>query len=357
MIPGTGIFDRHVLRLFLGTWLVSSVFLAGMYLVIHFFAHLQEHQEAAEAFATQGWTLYGGLLRYYALNVPVWYISQLGAFALLMAAMYTVHHLDRGNEIVPHLAAGAGFLRIFLPVGLAAAAVSLLLVVARETWIPARAGNCLVMERLFKGKTDRLYTDIPIILDGFGSRFACGSYDVAARVMHSVLWVPSESLGHLEGRETFASLAFLDGGPAGPGWYATEADGTRERVLTDLLPRNIEVEKRGRAFLSLSDLRDLYRKNPHRLDVLVLAHSHVTYGFTPLVLILLGVPLVARRRRRSMLVSVGLCVVLSAVFYSFSAVLLELGQRGQLVSPLLGAWLPVVLFASAGVVLLEGIRT
>ena len=47
------IIDRYILRSFLQALMVSVVFLIGLYLLVHFFTHLKNLEQAADAFATR----------------------------------------------------------------------------------------------------------------------------------------------------------------------------------------------------------------------------------------------------------------------------------------------------------------
>jgi lipopolysaccharide export system permease protein len=78
-------------------------------------------------------------------------------------------------------------------------------------------------------------------------------------------------------------------------------------------------------------------------DARVMIHARVVQPLLDVALFLLGLPLVLSREQRNVFVASGLCVALVATFFVVVLACHVLGGS-YLVSPVLGAWLPLMIF-------------
>ena len=140
-------------------------------------------------------------------------------------------------------------------------------------------------------------------------------------------------------------------------WEALALDGTSSNasILTDLTPQDVamELDVRARTRLSASQVRQASQRRPNSLDLQVLFHSHLAYAFSPLILLLLGLPFVMNTRRRGAFMGIGVCLLLSLAFFCCTLIFQRMGAQGVFVTPLLAAWLPVLGFGALGLVLFE----
>ena len=345
-------FDRYILGVFGISWAVSMVFFLGMYVVIHFFNRMRSLESVNATFRSAGITPFQGFVTYYALNAPFIAVLML-PFTILMGAMWTVQHMGRRNEIVPILSAGVSLKRMILPLLVAAFLMSLLAAGLRERVLPDLA---LARDRygsLIRGRDSHEMSRLPIIKDGAGRRFCVGSYDVVARVARMV------SLLHTTSKAE--ALVYDEAGPQGPGWYplpGTDVQGDARVFLeTDLIPLDIEVQTRSLLHLDVPGLRRLIARDPGRPRLQVLLQSLYAYPLGALILLLLGLPLALRTERRSPFIAAGMALLLSIVFFAAQSIASEVGAKGELLSPILAAWLPIVVFGALGLILFESMRT
>ena len=96
---------------------------------------------------------------------------------------------------------------------------------------------------------------------------------------------------------------------------------------------------------------------PDRSDLRLLMHAHFAYPLGVVVLLLLGLPLVLKATRRTPFVAAGVSLLLSVAFFATQTVLQDLGGRGEILNPVLGAWLPIILFGAIGLLLFETMGT
>jgi len=344
--------DRYILKYFGVTLASTLVVMIGLYLLLHFFSHVRDLPDAA--FSTEGYSVFTGMCTYYAVHLP-FILVLMGPYAVLISGMYTIHHLNQNNEITPMYAVGVGRLRVCLPLFLTAMALALLLVGMRESVVPGLSRDMERLHRLLKGQEDWTYEDVPLLVDSQGNVFHVqSSWDGKAQVLNDVF---------IQGK--------TDSTPVYVGdlrWNSSFETGSWESVInatpaittllheTDLTPHDIETG-RSKFRLSFTQLRDLVRKRPDRKDLAVLMHTHITYAFTPLILLLMGLPLVMRSRQHNVFLGLGLCLTLSLAFFATTQLMQHMGSHGAILNPLLGAWLPVVMGGALGLILFEGVGT
>jgi lipopolysaccharide export system permease protein len=332
------------------------VFFLGMYVVIHFFNRMRGLDGVNEAFRTAGISPFRGFVTYYALNAPFVAVLML-PFTILMGAMWTVQHMGRRNEVVPVLSAGVSLKRMVLPLLAAGFLMSILAAAVRERVLPDLALQRDRYDSLIKGQDSHELHEIPILIDGEGRRFNIGSYDVAARVARraTLLGITSQAGAEAE------ALAYDDSGPQGPGWYpvpGTEIRGDARVFLeTDLLPIDLEAQSRGLLYLDVPGIRRLIQRDPGRPRLQVMLQTQYSYPLNGLILLLLGLPLALRTERRSPFIAAGMALLLSLVFFAVQSIVSEVGAKGEVLSPVLAAWLPIVVFGALGLILFESMRT
>lgn len=81
-------------------------------------------------------------------------------------------------------------------------------------------------------------------------------------------------------------------------------------------------------------------------------HSRISLSFIPLIMALLAITFAFKMRREGGIAKdIGFCLLLTIFYWLFYSLGLSLGQKGVLL-PWISAWLPSVLFATLGLVLL-----
>jgi lipopolysaccharide export LptBFGC system permease protein LptF len=108
--------------------------------------------------------------------------------------------------------------------------------------------------------------------------------------------------------------------------------------------------------LSRAELDRLSRRDPDNIAYQTMMQYLLTFPLANLVLLLVALPLmIGRERGRRMEGLIEGCLL--CVFYFCADFLTRaLGMEGML-SPIMAAWLPVLVFGSLGIVLLESMRT
>ena len=358
--------DRYIGRAQLHAFVVVFVSLAGLYFVFDAFTNMEEFiTHAAET---------GGLLKligsYYGGRI-VWFFDMTSPIISLASAMFALSWLERHNELTALLAAGVSRWRIARPVIVFAAGVSILAAASRELVLPtvreAFARNAQDLDgkslQSFQSRYDHR-TDI--LFRGRGVRSATASIDSPSLLM-------PPQLGEF-GPQITASRAIwkpaADGRPAGyllkqvqepvgiDGLPAMELGGkpvvfTQSSakwlkpgdcfVVSDVTFEQMIGSANWGQYSSAVELMGAI-SNPSlgvASDIPLRVHARFTAPLLDMGLLLLGVPLVLGPSRRGVFAAVGSCVGMTVVFF-----LVVMGSHalalGDVISPSLGAWLPLL---------------
>ncbi|MFM8436691.1 MAG: LptF/LptG family permease [Planctomycetia bacterium] len=361
--------DRYITRAQLHAFVIVFVSLAGLTFVVDAFTNIEEFI----AHGAQAGGLWRVLASYYGCRLISFFDATSPVIALA-SAMFALSWLERHNELTALLAAGISRWRIARPALVFAAAVSVLAMANREVVLPrvrhAFSRNAQDLrgdaahpfearydhrtEILFRGRTARM-ADCRIEAPSLLLPPALAEYGPQIDAAVAV-WKPAgegRPAGYLLGGEsepadidrlepvardatpvvlTRATAAWLQ-----PGECFVVSDVTFEQMIGST------------NWSQYSATPDLVRAiaNPSLgvgADVPLRVHARFVAPFLDMSLALLGIPLVVGPNRRGIFVAVGACVAMTVIFF-----LVTLGchalATGYLLSPSLGAWLPVLILA------------
>ncbi len=372
-LPLMGRLDRYVLSHFVQSYLTAMLLMTGLFMVIDMASNLDNYLETWEDGSSAPASV---LLRYYILNLPYLFL-QVAPFITLIAGMFTVAKMLKAREVTAVLSAGVSARRMLLPIFMSGVVLALGMFTLREA-----LGLGVARERdslrdiLEKQRFEETYEELAIIeasasvvfLDEFRPEPADGGpprvdgltailrtdaeYGVGNYIRtgaKTAEWVDGVWRLH-EGRRTVISaddtgqnreesIDSLDGYEFDP-----------ELALTFKRAKDAPLE------LSFSEVEELMRRDPDDTSYQTLWHYHLTFPLANVILLLVGIPLMFtyERGRGSERMAIGglLCVF----FYAADFVFRTLGIKGQL-SPLLSAWIPVLIFGAIGVMLYDSLRS
>lgn len=362
------ILDRYLLRQFVQTFLICFLSLAGLYIVIDAFSNMDEFVRYAKE--------HGSLLKllgeFYGYRAIFFFDRTSGVLALV-AAMFTVTWLQQSNELTAISAAGVPTRRIIVPVILAAASISLVAALGRESVIPAIRGE---LGRSPKNLGGEIAQELKPRYDNETDILFRGRDTVAKnhQVRKPNLLLPP-GLDRL-GRQLMAQDAYYKpptkerpGGylldhvtaPLGMDHEDSLLLGKRPIVIT---PQDADWLKKDQCFVvsevsfeqltggsqwrQFSSTADLIRgiHNPSLdfgADVRVAIHARIVQPLLDINLLLLGIPLVIGRENRNVFLAIGLCVIVVSVFMLVVLACQYLGAI-YLLPPAMAAWLPLMIF-------------
>jgi lipopolysaccharide export system permease protein len=370
------IIDRYLLRQFLQNFAICFLSLYGVYVVFDAFTNL----EAFLRFAS-GFNLLKVMAQYYTLR-SLYFFNLTSSLLVLMSAMFTMAWIQRFNEMTALMAAGISRLRVVTPVLIAAAFITILAAVNRETLIPR------FMDELAQRPADlvgNVVEDLYPEFDNATDVVIGGKHAIVdqKRIANPDFLVPfhKPSLGEY-GKQWIAENAYYHP-PLGdhPGGYlldnVVEPKGLAERkslflegrpilitphdrpdwlkpnqafVATDVTVDELTGDQNLRRFGSTGQLIQSLRshKSSYGADVRVMIHARILQPILDITLLFLGLPLIVGRDSRNVFVAIGLCMGLVTAFFIVTMTCQQIGTS-LLVSPALASWMPLGLFVPAAV--------
>lgn len=342
------IFDRYILKLFIGYMFAGLLVFVTIYLAV-------DALSFAVKFSDVGLASFG---RYYAYSIPA-LVYQLFPVICLFAVLFTFSSLNKSNELVALYSMGVSLLRIALPVLISVVLLSLAMFWVSDEVLPRLAMKKKYVEyveiRKRPGaygtvKTNRIWYRSENILfniktldperaraQGLTLYYFDQEWDLVQLIaaesvkMEGSLWKLQDGLVTLFVKDSSFPL--------------TESFKTKSIVMNEEVS-DLKSAADSSDQMTVSQLRRFIDRNKEaglettRYEV----DYHAKFGFAlaALVMSLLGLPFsVERVRSGGGFVSVGICLGLTFAYWSLYSSSLTLGQHGAL-PPILAAWLPNV---------------
>jgi lipopolysaccharide export system permease protein len=356
-----GKMDRYVGRIFLTSWFVSLVFFIGLFGIVDFFGNIDDFFDNIK----EGESSLGIIGRFYLYQAPSIFLN-VAPFIMLMSTLFSIMRLQRHNEFMAMQMTGRSSRRVLAPIFVLIMPFMGVMVWVQESVAPSFSIQREKLEaRLLHDKTDWTIAAIDM-KDASDRQFSARGYHVEAGVIERL---------YVSGRDAHGRNISIEGSDAifdeaAGGWRLRDgrseirALGTDEDpiiepaafIQTDIRPEDLLSEYREPFDLSYSEVLERSKRYPRAPGYRLLRHYHVTYPLSVLLLVILGVPFVLKQRPRNNMMGVGISILLCLGFLVITATVHDLGNRG-FVSPVLAAWLPVILAGSLGVVLLDAADT
>lgn len=303
------------------------------------------------------------VLRYNIYKVPQIILLVLPV-AMLLGCLFGIGNLSRRNEILPLQIAGLSVNRILLPVYITGLAVSIAAFAVGETLLPEANArlNRVWREEIRRDPRSRAESRPNVNLLGEGGRlYLIGRYDARKKVMRDVVIqrfaekTLVERVDAREGEWRENHWVFKNGFLRQFREEIEDARAFEELIIPDLAetPEDFARPEKEPEEMSLGELHDFVRRTVASggtaLKEETEMHLKVSFPFCNLILVLLGTPIAARRRRSGLAVSFALAVGIAFLYYGAIRVGQALGQNETL-PPVLAAWIGNILFAAVAAI-------
>jgi lipopolysaccharide export system permease protein len=317
--------------------------------------------------------------QYYFWGFPE-VLSLILPIALLLAALYALTNHSRHNEITAIRSAGISLWRMSAAYIAAGIGASLLLTFSNE-WIQPKAAQRLRDMEDAKSNQGGVHPNLVFknAIDGRVWNAESFNLDTGEMTRPFVIWrmpsgerreIFSQRATHGDDAWTFDSVQVViyaadDPIPQSnirtnrlvfPGWRETPESIRSEIKISSLSSANAAKG----AQLSFQEIRDYLARNPDlpRGKVQILEtqfQARLSEPWRCLVVILVAVPFGAAGGRRGKFVGVASSIFIVFAYLIFLRLGLALGTGGYL-SPLLAAWVPNLVFALTGAILITRTR-
>ena len=355
--------DRYVGRIMLGAFLAALLFFLFVSILVDLLNNLPRYADRAAQEGLGGLTMAVYLGLYYLKLLPVLFTT-VTPFASVIAGMFTVARLQHANEIVPMLFVGRSIRSILRPV-LGLGAVAALMMAGCWQWVVPHVGAALATDEAFLREGNSPQKHLVHETHGDVTQYLyVREFDPVQNTLGGV-WLLSQSGEPGDVSLTSAPAAVWDANSGD--WRLTDGRFRRDRIEVpqawlnrpDVTPAVLLQQSRDDVdpdTMSYTDLAELLAARPHRADVRLALHRHVTFPLANVLLLLLALPLAVRYERGGridrVLGAIGLC----AGYVLVDMTCQQLGQR-NLLHPIVAAWTPTIVFGSLGVVLFGSTRT
>jgi lipopolysaccharide export system permease protein len=349
--------DRYLTGRFLAAFPYCLVAAVALFVVFDFFVRVGELAEHGARTAD--------VVEYFAFKTPR-VLSQVYPAAMLFAVLTAVGALAEQNEVLAMKACGVSPARMLVPLSVAGACLSVLLLAWNETIVPPAAGRArYVLDVEIRNRLEAGFFNASSLWFRTAQGYVNADYfDATANVLYGVKLHELDASFRVRTVVTVPRATWSDG----------EWRFERGRVLTfvgaedmffraatpsdlriDVPPEELRRKRRQSYEMGFGELRrqvyDLRRDGLDAREYVVDLYAKVAGPFAGLVSVMIGLPLAIRSTRRGGLLrnaAIGLGV--SFVYWMASAVALAAGHAGT-IPPLIAAWAANVVFGAGAFVL------
>ena len=359
---GVGLLDRYVAKQYLKLVMLAFVGLLGIFYIFTFL-------EISDRLF-RGDTTLDMVLEYFWYATPqfVYYVLPISA---LVATLVTVGLFTKTSELTVMKACGISLYRVSLPLFLFAVLWSGTLFGMSESFLADANRRANELNRVIRGGSPE-YVDIlqrRWLMGEDGTIYNYGHFDPTAVTLDRVTayrfaegeWRLVERMfagtavheAEWQGRDVWAREF---GGDRSPGAFATSA----QLPLPLASPEAFATERPDAERMSYRELgRYIAELSASGVDVVPLRvelQRKLSFPFVTLILTLIAVPFAVTMGRHGAMSGVGIGIVLALSYWVVISIFAAIGSAGM-VTPLLAAWAPNVLFGGSAVYLLLAART
>lgn len=370
------ILDRQLVFSYVKSYLVCLISLMSLFVIVDLFQNLDNFWENNKSLQK----VFAFIAAYYAAKVMLIF-DRLSEAIVLMAAMFTVAWMQRNNEILPLLSAGVSTRRIIRPVLFASSAMVFLAVLNQELVLPTIDPDIIEHRGDAKGERELA------VKGGFENNgvFISGDRaykkDLTIKGFHVIFPQNTpefEGLQALYAEEAKYRPAGFNGRPYGvwemtkvkPPQQQQDLSQRKDKILENPVPgkyylRTTDIDfrtatrpKHWHQFIPTFSLLDELGRIDHSklATVAVLFHTRITRPLLGILLVFMGLSIILRDQNRNVFISTGLCLLLCAVFFLICFGCKYLGDYEYL-TPIIAAWLPILLFGPLSTVMFDAVHT
>lgn len=381
--------DRYVAREFMVGYLIVMLAVLALRVLIDLFVMFDEFIEAQVGqVAPSALTVLGYIADYYGPKLFE-YFRDFSGVMVILAAAFSVARMTRQNELTAVLTSGVSLKRVIAPIVFLGLALNLLMALDQELILP-RLSDKLVRYHdemgQFRKLSAWLVPDKVHYLQGSPQQqlnqkvqlatdkalLSAFTYDPGTQTMlgmHVILRNDRRLIGHLTADEARWDAKYQDWQLVNGRYFNYEQPEPGRpnvglmhvyRYKSDLTADYLYLQrnKEFKGLMSSADLTDLLSRQLRPADhaeAISEKHFRFTDPVINMVMLLLALPLLVSRERRSTKTAIFLALLGAGGCFvaTFACKLLA----GDVLPPLLAAWLPIIVFVPVSVFTLDGLKT
>jgi LPS export ABC transporter permease LptG/LPS export ABC transporter permease LptF len=368
-LPRLSLLDLYVGKLYLRVLGLSVVGMAGLFYISSFIDMSDK--------LFKGTVSTGMLLEYFWWATPQ-FLYYILAIAVLLSALVTIGVLTKNSELIVMRACGISLYRTAVPLLAFSLLASGLLFAMEERVLAASNQRAHRLRHVIRGGNPQTFDVLnrKWLVGHDGEVYHYQYYDPNRATLAglSVFTFDPDS-GRLASRAYASRASFLPAAAADDlrwealhGWERRFTDAGEVSTFVPFEQRLLPLE--APAYF-VTEVPEPDRMNFRQLQQYIVElrasgydvrqwevdlQRKIAFPFVTLVMTLIAVPFAVTTGRRGAMYGVGIGIVLALVYWTLLSVFAAFGAGG-LLSPVLAAWAPNLLFAACAVVLLLTVRT
>lgn len=366
---GMSILDRYVTANYVRVLLLSAV---GLLAIFYIGTFVDMSDKVLKGTAT--WTQLGNFFWY---STPQWLYYVL-PLSVLLASLVTVAILTKNSELVVMKACGISLYRLAMPILATAVIVGSLLFVMEETVLGNANRQAEALKFVIRGGAPEMFDVLHErwLVGNRGEIYHYKWYDPNKGLLNELaVYEFSEGMERIT-RRTYAHSATYAPGEEGEGdTWRLENGWTREfdergnvtkweplsgQEVRLESPTYFGTEPPKPEFMGYTQLKDhLGQLKARGFDVVkeeVAVARKLAFPFVAIVMTLIAVPFAVTIGRSGAMGGIGVGIALAITYWTVISVFAALGSGG-LLTPVLAAWAPNMLFGAGALYLLLTVRT
>jgi LPS export ABC transporter permease LptG len=371
LIPMPGILDRYVAASYARVLGLSAIGMAGIFYISTF---LDLADEVFKGVAT--WNMLGSYF-WYATPQYVYFVLPI---SVLLATLVTVGLLTKNSELIVMKACGISLYRVALPMILGGLLAGGILFVLEESVLGPSNRRADAIRHVMRGGSPQTFDVLNRrwIVGSAGEIYHYDYFDPRQRQLSAVSIYEFDRGMDTLLRRVFAERALYaspgEGAEGDDTWHLErgwmrEFDSKGEpKSFRAFAESQLSIEPASYFatqqpdpdYMSYSQLRGyIDRLRSSGFDVVaqqVALERKISFPFVTLIMTLIAVPFAVTTGRRGAMYGIGIGIVLAISYWITFSVFAALGTGG-LMTPVLAAWAPNLLFAAGAVYLLLTVRT
>ncbi|NLZ95479.1 MAG: YjgP/YjgQ family permease [Bacteroidales bacterium] len=343
------ILDRYIIKKFLGTFVFSIALIISISVVF-------DINEKIDKFITNNATLEAIVIDYY-LNFIPYYANLFSPLFVFIAVIFFTSKLASNSEIIAILSNGISFKRLLKPYMISATIIAIVTFVFGSFIIPPSNAKRIDFENKYVRKKSVDYASKIQVQAAPGIIAYFGSYDNASKTGYSFSLDKFDN-NHLESRLTASKIEY----DSAYHWtiknyQIRDFHGLEETIVSgesidttlNITPRDFLISETDHQLMTTPNLSKYINSQKQRGIGNIQAfeieyHNRFASIMSAFILTIIGASLSARKVKGGTGLNIGIGLALSMGYILFMTISATFAISG-LVSPIIAAWIPNVLFS------------
>ncbi len=343
------ILDRYIIKKFLGTFVFSIVLIISISVVF-------DINEKIDKFITNNASLHEIVFDYY-LNFIPYYANLFSPLFVFIAVIFFTSKLASNSEIIAILSNGISFKRLLKPYMISATIIAIVTFIFGSFIIPPSNVKRVQFEDTYVRKKSVDYASKIQLQAAPGVIAYFGSYDNSTKTGYSFS-LDKFNNNHLESRLTANKIEYDSAYQWTiknyqirdfQGLEETITSGTSIDTTLYITPRDFLISETDHQLMTTPNLSKYIKSQRQRGIGNIQAfeieyHSRFASIMSAFILTIIGAALSARKVKGGMGLNIGIGLALSMGYILFMTISATFAVSG-LVSPMIAAWIPNVVFS------------